>query len=137
MQEAGDLRLGDLEVAVMDQVWRQVDRGRPSVSVADIHEGLSERDLAYTTVMTVLGNLYKKGLLTRVKDGKSFLYSPTKSRQEIGGSLLQRIGRQLFANSSTSWVTCLLGSAPQLSSEELAALKARIAEIEEAQNAGS
>lgn len=61
---------------VMDIVW---DRGESNVR--DVGEKLAQ-PLAYTTVMTTLDRLYKKGLLDRRKCDRAFLYSPRLSRQD-------------------------------------------------------
>lgn len=69
--------LGDLEAAVMRLLW---DQDGP-VSVRHVLEQLSrDRKIAYTTVMTVMDRLYKKGHLTRQADGKAFLYRAAASR---------------------------------------------------------
>jgi predicted transcriptional regulator len=68
--------LGRLETAVMDVVW---DRGESSVR--DVSERIG-RPLAYTTVMTTLDRLYKKGFLERRKLDRAFLYSPKLSRRD-------------------------------------------------------
>lgn len=70
------MALGHLERNAMDIVWT---RGKSSVH--DVM-GLLERPLAYTTVMTTLDRLYKKGLLQREKLERAFLYSPRYSRTE-------------------------------------------------------
>ncbi|MCI0337284.1 MAG: BlaI/MecI/CopY family transcriptional regulator [Acidobacteria bacterium] len=69
--------LGPLERDVMEVVWQRHDRGG-EVSVRDIHLAFNER-LAYTTLMTTLDRLHKKGLLNRRKDGRAFYYSPRLS----------------------------------------------------------
>src|SRR3981189_3208783 len=68
--------LGALETQVMNIVWT---RGETCVRDA---VGLLTRPLAYTTVMTTLDRLYKKGLLDRRKSDRAFLYSTRLSRQE-------------------------------------------------------
>lgn len=67
---------GRLEAEVMDIVWRQGD-----CSVNEVSTKLS-RPLAYTTVMTTLDRLYKKGLLDRRKSQRAFFYSPRLLRRE-------------------------------------------------------
>lgn len=67
--------LGPLEVAVMNIVWQ-----RGESTVRDVVD-LLMRPLAYTTVMTTLDRLYKKGLLTRRKSERAFLYTPRLSRE--------------------------------------------------------
>ncbi len=68
--------LGSLEVEVMQIVW-----ARGESSVRDVFEKI-ERRLAYTTVMTTLERLFRKGLLDRHKAGRAFLYLPRMTRQE-------------------------------------------------------
>ncbi len=63
-------RLGSLETELIEYVWPLQE-----VSVRDLHCRLGPR-LAYTTVMTTLDRLYKKGLLQRRKVGKAYVYSP-------------------------------------------------------------
>ena len=70
------LLLGPLEMEVMEVVW-----SCQRCSVRDVVEKLNSR-LAYTTVMTTLDRLYKKGLLDREKSERAFLYSPTLSSEE-------------------------------------------------------
>lgn len=82
---------GELEQAVMDILWA---RSEP-LSVRDVHELLSaERDLAYTTVMTVLDRLAKKRLVLRNLDGRAWLYRPAKSRAaEVASEVLELLNR--------------------------------------------
>lgn len=86
------VRLHDLESAVMDVVW---SRGWTEFSVADVH-GALERDIAYTTVMTTVARLHTKGLLTRRRDGKRYLYEPCMTREAFLTStakdVIERLG---------------------------------------------
>ncbi len=70
------LGLGDLETTVMELMWR--------VGEGNVREVASQlaRPLAYTTVMTTLDRLYKKGLLIRRKQERAFLYSPRMPREQ-------------------------------------------------------
>jgi predicted transcriptional regulator len=68
--------LGRLEIKVMEIIW---DRGESNVR--DVAERLG-RPLAYTTVMTTLDRLFKKGLLQRQKSDRAFFYSPRFSRED-------------------------------------------------------
>src|SRR2546422_11135911 len=89
--------LGSLEREVMTIVW-----ARGEVSVRDACERMARTGstVAYTTLMTTLDRLFKKGLLARRKVGRAFLYRATASRDEVEGavaaelvqSLLQRDG---------------------------------------------
>jgi predicted transcriptional regulator len=73
---ARQLALGHLETSVMEFLW-----SKGKCSVRDVVEGL-KRPLAYTTVMTTLDRLFKKGLLARQKADRAFLYSPQLSQPE-------------------------------------------------------
>jgi predicted transcriptional regulator len=71
--------LGDLEADVMEAIWA---RGRATVH--DVHDRLAaDRELAYTTVMTVMSRLADKGLLEKWKDGAAYVYVPAASKEEF------------------------------------------------------
>ena len=82
---------GELERAVMDILWSRSE----ALSVRDVHELIAEdRDLAYTTVMTVLDRLSKKRLVVRNLDGRAWLYRPTRSRaEEVAGEVRELLAR--------------------------------------------
>jgi predicted transcriptional regulator len=76
-----ELRLHDLEAAIMDVVW---SKKLASFAVSDVHVILEKRrDIAYTTVMTTVARLHDKGLLARARDGKRYLYSPKTTREQF------------------------------------------------------
>jgi predicted transcriptional regulator len=68
---------GELELRVLESLWR---RGTPS-SVRDVREDYPEA--AYTTLMTTLDRLYRKGVLDRERSGRAFLYRPRHTRTEL------------------------------------------------------
>ena len=69
--------LGKLEREAMDEVWRQKE-----VNVRAVEVALGER-VAYTTIMTTLDRLYKKGFLDRRKEGRAFFYTPRFTLNEL------------------------------------------------------
>ena len=81
--------LGPLERDVMELVWRNY-KNSSETSVRNVHLAFAER-LAYTTLMTTLDRLHKKGLLERRKDGRAFLYSPRLSPQEFERSIARDV----------------------------------------------
>jgi len=83
--------LGPLEHRVMEALWR-----RGEANVRDVHEEFGD-DVAYTTVMTTLDRLYKKGLLIRWKVGRAFRYAPTATREESQRSLAAELIERLLA----------------------------------------
>jgi BlaI family transcriptional regulator, penicillinase repressor len=70
-------RLGPLEQRTLERLWV-----RGSATVRELVEDDSE-DLAYTTLMTTLDRLFKKGMLTRTEEGRAFRYAPRLSREEL------------------------------------------------------
>jgi len=67
------------ELEIMQIVWRS-----ESVTVRDVYEDLRERrKIAYTTVMTMMGILEEKGHLTRVKQGRAYLYEPVRPKSQV------------------------------------------------------
>lgn len=77
--------LGDLESAIMQVLWNS----QSALSVRDVHGALTDRELAYTTVMTVLDRLSKKGLVGRERDGRAWRYTPTASREQLTAQTLR------------------------------------------------
>ncbi len=77
--------LGSLERQTMDEMWKQKE-----ASVRQIEIAFGER-VAYTTVMTTLDRLYKKGFLKRRKQGRAFLYSPKFTPEELEYNLAEDV----------------------------------------------
>jgi len=77
---------GDLEAVVMSRLWDHDG----TVTVRDVFDELrQERAIAYTTVMSTMDNLHRKGWLARVKDGKAYRYSAVASREEYSARLMR------------------------------------------------
>jgi BlaI family transcriptional regulator, penicillinase repressor len=89
-------QLGPLEQRMLDGLWV-----RGSATVRELVEG-GYRDLAYTTVMTTLDRLFKKGLLTRSEEGRAFRYAPRFSREELHREVAGHAFRQLLDASPAS-----------------------------------
>ena len=79
--------LGDLEAQVMSKIWAR----RQPVTVRDIHGDLQpERPVAYTTVMTVMDNLRKKGCLRRDAEGRTYRYEALVSGEEYSAGQMRQ-----------------------------------------------
>jgi predicted transcriptional regulator len=89
-------QLGPLEQRVLNGLWV-----RGSATVRELVEG-SYQDLAYTTLMTTLDRLFKKGLLTRSEEGRAFRYAPRFSREELHREAASNALRQLLDASPAS-----------------------------------
>jgi predicted transcriptional regulator len=78
--------LGELEAVIMDRVWT----GERPVLVREIVDALQpDRPLAYTTVMTVMENLHRKGWLQRERDGRAWRYEAVGSRSQYTAELME------------------------------------------------
>jgi predicted transcriptional regulator len=113
--------LGETEMEVLHHVW---DLGE--ATVADVRERiLDDRDVAYTTVMTVLKKLAGKGYLTYHKEGRSYVYEPAEEPNSVQHSLLQRLMEKVFHGSPTALVQTLV-QKENLSDAERRELKSLI-----------
>ena len=84
-------RLGTLERQVIEIVW-----AGDEVTVRDVHARLDSK-VAYTTVMTTLDRLFRKGLLARIKRSRAFVYSALASRQELDEIVASEVVSGLLA----------------------------------------
>jgi predicted transcriptional regulator len=70
-------QLGPLEQRLLGEIW-----SRSNATVRELID-YSQLDMAYTTVMTTLDRLYKKGLLGRTEEGRAFRYFPRVTKEEL------------------------------------------------------
>jgi len=82
--------LGRLERQVMEVVWQ-----RESVSVRDVQERMPRR-VAYTTVMTTMDRLFKKGMLERDRGGRAFRYRAAYTRRDVERAVAASLLRALL-----------------------------------------
>jgi predicted transcriptional regulator len=81
---------GELEMAIMDVMWAS---DTPFV-VREVRERLEYgRPVAYTTVMTVMNILHRKGVLHRSKHGRAWRYWPVEKREEHDARLMAEVLR--------------------------------------------
>ena len=104
-----------------------VFKDNPEMTVTEVQKKLRglQHELAYTTVMTILSRLYKKGFLKRNKQGRQFFYSQADSMgvAQLGTNLLTKVRRALFKNRMLEPVLALLEDDSELSERELIKLK--------------
>lgn len=118
------MRLGELEALVMTHIW---DSGEP-VSVREVLEALhDQRELAYTTVMTVLDNLHRKGMVSRLMERRAYLYSPALTREEYAAQLIAAA-----VDDSSDRTAALLHFIGTLSPKELKRIRAALEEPDKA-----
>ena len=126
MQRNSLTHLGETEMEVLHHVW---DLGE--ATVADVRERiLDDRDVAYTTVMTVLKTLAAKGYLDYHKEGRSYVYQPAEEPDAVQHSLLQRLMEKVFQGSPSALVQTLV-QREDLSDDEREEIKALIDVLDE------
>ncbi|MCH9736563.1 MAG: BlaI/MecI/CopY family transcriptional regulator [Actinomycetia bacterium] len=119
-------RLGELERSVMDHLW---SADEPQ-TVRQVHEVLSaQRDLAYTTIMTVLQRLAKKNLVVQHRDDRAHRYAPTHGRDELVAGLMVDALDQ--AADSGGRQGALVHFVERVGAEETAALRRALGELED------
>ncbi len=115
MQQRG---LGNLEAVVMEHVWDRDD----GVTVRQVFEELAdERQIAYTTVLSTMDHLYRKGWVRREREGKAYRYWPTMTREERSANLMRAA---FSAGGDREAVLALF--VEQMSAEESTQLKAAL-----------
>lgn len=111
-------QFGPLEAAVMDVLWTRDG----SATVREVLEVVSrDRPLAYTTVMSVLDNLFRKGWVVRHRDGKAYQYRPAMTRDVYSADLM---AQALSTGADPQAV--FLHLVAQMSPEETAHLRAAL-----------
>ncbi len=128
---AAPLSLGPVETEIMELVW---DMGE--ASVRDIYEVLlSRRQIAYTTVMTILGNLANKEVLVRRPHGRAYVYVPVVSRDEFVRGRISDIVDNLLNRLSEPAITYFAERIAEVDPERLTELEETIARLRQQRKA--
>jgi predicted transcriptional regulator len=126
MASSARARFGELERAVLDVLWT-----RPPeewLTVRQVHDLLArDRDLAYTTAMTVLDRMAKKGLLDRQKEGRAYSYRAHTSRADMTAGLMRETLEEVAAEDRAHALVAFVGEADP---DEIAALRHALAAID-------
>lgn len=120
----GPRNLGDLQLAILRTLW---DRGE--AAVADVHDTLSDRGLALTTIATMLRKMEDKGLVAHRENGRQFLYRAKVDPDLVQKNLVGDLVARLFDGDSLALVTHLL-RAGEIELSELDELRERVGEAE-------
>ncbi len=114
---------GRLESLVLETLW---DHG--PLTTPEVHARIGQpRQLAYTTILTVLQRLMKKGLVTREGGGRSHLYRPSISRSQHTEGQARRLAETLVDLGEVG-VAAFLAEADRLDPDMLAELRRRLRE---------
>lgn len=120
-------RLGDLQLRIMQILW-----ARAEATVGEVHEALSaERDLAYTTVATMLRKMEARGLVKHRLDGRSFVYRAAVGEDAVSRGMADHLVDRLFEGSLSDMVHHLL-TTREVSREELSKLEKMIVDMKKA-----
>ena len=112
------IELSELQLAVMRVLWQ-----RNKAAVAEVQEALkAERDLALTTVATVLTRLEKAGLVSHRASGRHYLYRPLVSEEEVRRSMVSVLAERLFEGDVAALVSHLV-NAREIRPGDLARVK--------------
>lgn len=116
--------LTERELELMHVFW-----GRGELTAADLRDALAAagRDLAYTTVATLVRILVEKGFLQQTNDQRPFRYRPVRSFEEVSGSLLGDLVQRVFSGSREQLLVRLFDQAA-LTAEEREALESILRE---------
>ncbi len=119
--------LGPLERTVMDHIWEE----GADVTVRDVLETKAGAGLAYTTVMTILDRLWRKGFLRRSRVGRAYVYWIKRTEQEYLAGLMDRV-----LTGAADRRSVLLGFVRGIDQEDLAQLRSMIREVEKERKKG-
>ena len=126
MPRAKSRQLTDAELRLMEVVWR-----KGVATVADVVEGVAgDPPLAYSTVLTMLRILEKKGYLAHRKEGRAFVYKPKVRREAARENAVGHLLRRFFDGSHELLLLNLIQSR-KVSANELERLRKRIEEKEQ------
>jgi len=111
-------KLTELESVIMDAVW-----ALGQATVRDVQEHLhASRPMARNTVLTMMGILRDKGFLTSTRDGRTDVYLPAVSREQVSRRFLDDVLSRFFGGSAHALVSQLLDSE-ELDPEEIKAIR--------------
>lgn len=110
--------LGQLQLAIMRIIWK-----RQEATVADVHQALNQdRDLAPTTVATMLVKMEKKGVIGHRQDGRKFVYQARVTESQVSRSMVAELMDNLFGGNVTKLVSHLIHEH-EVDETEIARLK--------------
>lgn len=108
------IRLSDLQLDILKVLWK-----REQATTSEVHQSLAgSRDLAYTTVATLLKRLEEKGAIGHHQNGRQYVYFPRVGEGEIRSSMVIRLLDRLFRGDPAALVNHLLGDE-QLAESDL------------------
>lgn len=115
--------LGELELAVLDQLWQTSES-----DAKGLHRRLGRRrGITLNTVQSAMKRLHEKGLLTRTKVSHAFVYAPALSRETFHREAVGEVVEALLHGEASAMVAAFVDVAEQAGEETLARLEALVA----------
>ena len=119
---------GDLELEILSLLWE----ADTPLLVADVHSRLqSKRELAYPTVLTVLGNLFKKKAVDRARQGKAHVYWAVHKREQAAAGMFSNLLNRIYNNNPAEMLAGFLKTGTHLTAAQIADLKDELEKLEE------
>jgi BlaI family penicillinase repressor len=106
MAKQKNVRLGELQLLIMQVLWERSEE----LTVSEVQEALTGRDLAYTTVATMLRKMEARGLVGHQADGRRFLYFAKITPSDVSGGVARDLVDRIFAGNLANAVNHLLRS---------------------------
>jgi len=113
--------LGELQHAIMSVLWE-----RGEATVAEVHEALHDRGLAFTTIATMLRKMERKGVVAHRAEGRQFVYRATVTEAQVRRSMVGELIGRLFDGDPGALAAHLVAEH-EVDVGELAELRRRLA----------
>ncbi|HWR13676.1 MAG TPA: BlaI/MecI/CopY family transcriptional regulator [Terriglobales bacterium] len=112
--------LGPLENRLLNLIWTR--------GTATVRELLEAGNVAgaYTTLMTTLDRLHKKGLLNRIPEGRAFRYSPAQTRDEFNSAIVRNAVQRMFSSPDSATMSHLVDALSEQNRDLLDELQREI-----------
>lgn len=98
------IELSDIQLCVMHALWRC----KRATTAQIVEQVIRERELAYTTVSTLLTRLEKRGLVSSVSQGRERVYTPSVTRQQVESAMVSGLVERLFRGDARALMSHLV-----------------------------
>ena len=116
------MQLGELEKQVLHYLWRN-----QSADAKTLHGDFEKtRGGSLNTIQSTLDRLFKKGLLSRYKQGHAFVYEPKVERHELIGQLIKSVTSDFVADDDSSLLAAFSSISKEFNEDQLLKLEAMI-----------
>ena len=115
---------GELEFTLLATLWSKADR---TASARELYDRVgAPRGIVYTTVAKVLDRLFEKGMVTRRRDGRAYIYTPTARRVDTERAMVRALIERILGDDPQPAVAALIGAVEDVSPDLLDQLRAEL-----------